>query len=249
MALVVDQLQLWTIGFKWAGLDPNRTWRQIPATVGDNFTTLLYAILNGELECSTLALEKYYGDDPEIAKCHIGYWTEDVNAGVNGKSYSGELLKHAVIERWALQDWCERRTIPLPEFWFPPGCTGCRSPEQDELIPTEWAELAPDHQRTSSHETVEPALPDLSGTGEHSHKQLHPAQLAKIVCKQIATVIWKKSPTMTIADMCRDQRIQELGGGEYYSEELVRSWVKEAAPEQVSAEAGRPTKKNSTEDD
>lgn len=131
MPLVVDQLQLWTIGFKWAGMDPSRLWGRIPGPVRDNFSTLLEAILLGQLECLTLAQEKYAGDDPEIAKCHIRYWTENVYAGMFGKSYNRELLKHAVIERWAFQEWCERRTIPLPEFWFPPEWTDYRWPEQD----------------------------------------------------------------------------------------------------------------------
>jgi len=57
MLLVVDQLQLWTIGFKWAGLDPSRSWLRIPTPVRDNFSTLLEAILQQHLDCLTLAPE------------------------------------------------------------------------------------------------------------------------------------------------------------------------------------------------
>ncbi|OIQ77923.1 hypothetical protein GALL_403820 [mine drainage metagenome] len=131
MPLVVDQLQLWTVGFKWAGLNPNRLWLRIPTPVRDNFSTLLEAILKGELECLTLNLEKYHGDDPDIAKCHIRFWIEDVYACIFGRACNRKLLKHAVIERYAFQDWCERRTVPLPEFWFPPGWTDYRWPEDD----------------------------------------------------------------------------------------------------------------------
>lgn len=233
MPLVVDQLQLWVLGFKWAGVDPSRPWVRIPAPVRDNFSTLLEAILVGQLECLTLAQEKYTGDDSEIAKHHLRYWIADINGGALGQSYSRELLKHAVIERWAFQDWCQRRTIPLPEFWFPPGWTDYRWPEQDlEPIPSD---------------PVQVDAPDGCGDQTASDKQLRPAQMAKIVCKQIATVIWKKSPDMTITDMSRDQRIQELGGGQYYSEEVVRRWVKEVAPPEVSAKVGRPKAKNPTE--
>lgn len=41
MSIVVDQLQLWTIGFRWAGLDPDRVWFRLPIQVSDNFATLL----------------------------------------------------------------------------------------------------------------------------------------------------------------------------------------------------------------
>lgn len=113
MPLVVDHLQLWTIGFKWAGLDPNRVRFFIPGTVRDNFSTLLEAVHSEHLDCLTLASEKYSGDDPELAKCYIRYWLDDVIAGVRGSYYSRRLLKWAIVERGAFQDWCERRTISV----------------------------------------------------------------------------------------------------------------------------------------
>ena len=247
MPLVVDQLQLWTIGFKWAGLDPHRPWLRIPTPVRDNFSTLLEAILEGRLHCLTLALEKYSGDDSEIAECHIRYWLDDVYAGMFDQSYNRKLLKHAVIEREAFQDWCERCTIPLPEFWFPPGWTEYRWPSEDfEPIPKE--------------PLASPAEPTLEPTSElEPHVQaeptelvkpkLKPVQLATIVSQEIAKVIWKEEPDKTIAAMVKDDRIQKYGSGQYYSEEVVRRWVKAVAPDDVSAKRGRPKKTNPTEDE
>ena len=255
MPLVVDQLQIWTIGFKWAGLDPNRLWFRIPTPVRDNFSTLLEAILSDHLESLSLASEKYSGDDPEVARYYIRYWLDDVNAGIQGLRFDRKLLKHAVIDRGALQDWCERRTIPLPEFWFPPGWTEYRWPSEDlEPIPSEplatTAEptLEPNSERDAadtapleSHVQAEPTVPVKA--------KLRSVQLATIVSQEIAKVIWKEEPDKTIAAMVKDDRIQKYGSGQYYSEEVVRRWVKAVAPDDVSAKRGRPKKANPTEDD
>lgn len=252
MPLVVDQLLLWTIGFKWAGLDPDRPWLRIPTPVRDNFSTLLEAILQEHLDCLTLASEKYAGDDPAIAKYYIRYWIDDVYAGVHGQRYNRKLLKHVVIERGAFQDWCERRSIPLPEFWFPPGWTEYRWPEQDfDPIPSESVAGAPEPgpKVILSTESSELTSPSPTEVEHSSSSELRPVQLAKIVCKQIATVIWKEDPAKTIADMSKDERILKFGGGQYYSEEVVKRWVKEVAPAEVSARKGRPRKKNPTEDE
>lgn len=252
MPLAVDQLPLWTIGFKWAGLDPNRLWFRIPTHVRDNFSTLLEAILSGHFECLSLASEKYGGDDPEVSKYYIRHWLDDVHAGINGQYFSRKLLKHAVIDRSAFQDWCERRSIPLPEFWFPPGWTEYRWPEEDfEPVPSGPVDavtaLGP--KVDASAESSELTPPSLTVGEQSLTKELKPVQLAKIVCTQIARVIWKDEPSKTIADMSKDERILKFGGGQYYSEEVVRRWVKEAAPSAVSAKRGRPKKANPTEDE
>jgi len=241
MPLVVDQLQLWVIGFKWAGLDPYLPWLRIPASVRDNFSTLLEAVLSEHLDCMTLASEKYTGDDPEFAKCYIRYWLDDVNAAINGAHYNRKLLKWAVIDRGAFQDWCERRTIPLPEFWFPPGWTDYRWPEFD---PRSAAAVEADQATTASAVAASEAPSPL----EPPPKELRDNQIARIASQQIARVIWKEEPDRTIAAMCKDERVLRYGGAQYFAEEVVRRWVKEVAPMEVSAKRGRPKKKIPTED-
>lgn len=251
MPLVVDQLRLWTIGFKWAGLDPNRVWLQIPTPVRDNFSTLLEAILSDQLECLSLSSQKYHGEDPLAAKFHIRYWIDDVYAGVHGSNYNRKLLKWATIERWAFQEWCERRTIPLPEFWFPPRWTEYRWPEYDE--PTSEPVSVVDAPTLVQGESVvvEPVAEPLvtSSTLEPPPKELRDNQIARVASQQIARVIWKDEPDKTIADMCKDERVLKYGGAQYFVEPVVRRWIKEVAPSDVSAKRGRPKKKNSTEDE
>lgn len=243
MALVVDQLTLWTIGFKWAGLDVRRNWLRLPEKVCDNFSTLLEAILSEHLECLTLASEKYTGEDPEVAKCYIRYWLDDVYAGINGSNYSRKLLKWAVVDRSSFQDWCDRRTIPLPEFWFPPGWTDYRWPEYD---PRGAAEEGP---------ATAAAIPDAAqldapaGPGGTPPKELRDNQIARIASQRIASVIWKDHPDLTIAAMCKEDLVLKYGGAQYYAEEVVRRWIKEVAPSEVSAKRGRPKKKSPTQEE
>lgn len=244
MPLVVDQLQLWIIGVKWAGLDPSRLWLRIPTPVRDNFSTMLEAILKGELECLSLALEKYHGDDPEIAKCHIRYWTEDVYAGVYGRAYNRKLLKHAVIDRWAFQDWCERCSIPLPEFWFPLGWTEYRWPEDD---PPKTDAIVPAFTDSMGSALGEPP-PELAEVEERVKKERAVTRF-RIASQVIAEVIWKRRPETTIAAMVQHDLIQNYGGAKHYGDDAVRRWVKEVAPPDVSAKRGRPKKTNRTEDE
>jgi hypothetical protein len=249
MPLVVDQLQLWTIGFKWAGRDPDRPWLRIPPDVRDNFSTLLEAILSEHLECMTLASEKYTGDDPEVAKCYIRYWLDDVNAAINGAHYNRKLLKWAVVDRGAFQDWCERRSIPLPEFWFPPGWTDYRWPEYDqpELAP---AVAAPDpilNEAAGIEQASEASPAPLSA--ELPPKELRDNQIARIASQHIARVIWKDEPDKTIAAMCKDERVLRYGGAQYYAEPVVRRWIKVVAPRRSQRQKGTPKKKSSTKDE
>lgn len=243
MPLVVDQLQLWTIGFKWAGLDPNRLWLRIPTPVRDNFSTLLEAILSEHLDCLTLSSKKYTGDDRLSAMAHIRYWMDDVYAGMGGERYNRKLLKWAILERSSFQDWCERRTIPLPEFWFPPGWTDYRWPEYDPRSATPGSESFDTPQADDTNSGTEHAfeVPPTPIPAEPPPKELRD--------NQIARVIWKEEPEKTIADMCKDERILKYGGATYFDNVTVRRWIKVVAPAEVSAKRGRPKKKNPTEDE
>lgn len=51
----------------------------------------------------------------------IRHHIDDIYACINGNLFKRKLLRLAVIERWAIQQCCIARGIPMPEFWFPPG--------------------------------------------------------------------------------------------------------------------------------
>lgn len=241
MPVVVDQLSLWTIGFKWAGLDPNRFWIRIPSSARDYFSTLLEAILSQHLDCTTLSSEKYAGDDKLIAMAHIRYWLDDVYAGIGGHYYNRKLLKWATVDRSSFQDWCERRSIPLPEFWFPAGWTEYRWQEDDNPKPS------PEIPLTSEELATAPLKPPSLARGEEYPTKLRDVARFRIASQVIAEAIWRQKPEMTIAAMVQNELIQNYGGAKHYGEESVRRWLKEVAPAEVSAKRGRPRKQNPTE--
>lgn len=222
MSLVNAELSLWEIAFRWAGHDPAQFWFRLPLTVRDNFRTLMDAVLHGHLDSESLSLDKYYGDDRKEASLHIHYWLDDVYACIWGKKCNRNLFKHASIDRQAFLEWCERRGVPLPEFWFPKG----------------WA--------------VEYKWPDEdaeAGTPGPDSTELKPSQKARIASQQIASAIWKDDPTRTIASICKDELVLKYGGGAHFVEDTVRSWVKAVAPPEVSQKRGRPSKKNPAGDE
>lgn len=246
MPLVVDHLQLWTVGFKWAGLDPDRLWVRIPPDVKDLFSTMLEAILSDHLGCMTLAPEKWDGKDPELAPFYVRYWLDDIHAAIGRQRYKRKLLRHAVLDRHDFREWCERCSISLPEFWFPSGWTDYRYPEEDEV-----SEQAPRQNvdpdplaaaLASSAPTVDGSPPAAQG------QDLRPSQKARIACQVIATNIWRFEPDRTIASVCKDERLK-LGDAGYFEEVTVRRWVQEVAPAPVSARRGRPKKKTPPGDD
>ncbi len=251
--LVVDQLSVWTIGFKWSDHDAGRVWLRVPPAVRDIFSTLLEAILKDHLACLTLDQMKWDGKDLDEAPFYIRHWLDDINAAIRGERYSRKLLRHALIERFEFQDWCERCSIPLPEFWFPAGWKEYRWPiEGDEDdgggIDSKHLLEAPGVAVLTGSAVQQPEAKVAVSEVAAREPQPRPNQKARWACEAIATEIWKDEPEKTIADMCRDDRILKLGGARWYDAETVRRWIQKAAPAEVSAKRGRPRKKNPSEE-
>jgi hypothetical protein len=246
--LVVDHLQLWTVGFRLAGLDPHRLWWRLPATAKDWFSTLLDAILSDHLNCITLNMQKWDGTDRELAPFYIRYWLDEINLGIHRQQFSRKLLKHAVIDRLDFKDWCERRSIPLPEFWFPPGWTEYRYPGEDQggdgapgSAPVDGAVPAADAQRVEASATADSPMTEPPLSGGEIVNRVRPSQKARIACQVIAASIWRMEPDRTIASMCKDERLK-LGDAAFYDEVTVKRWIQQVAPPHVSARRGRPKK-------
>lgn len=120
MPLIVDDLSVWDIGFRWAGHDPDRLWLRLPLPVKDNFRLLIDAVLKGELDCITITLEKRHFE-PDEKEFSAYYWLDDIYACIHGRHYNRKLLRWAHVERSDFNLWCERMNVPLPDFWFPSG--------------------------------------------------------------------------------------------------------------------------------
>ncbi|TLN00322.1 hypothetical protein FDZ73_19790 [bacterium] len=252
MALDADELSVWEIAFRWADRDPDELWFRIPLLVRDNLRVLMGAILNGEIICSTLCLDKrpsgLQADPAYYIRTHI----DDVYACIHGVGFKRNLLRWATLDRQDFLVWCSCRGIAPPEFWFPPGWKHAYE-HPDGLLPG----LVVRHNEPESDGTLvhfsydwpEGPEPDTEEQGdgmdanESGSASLRRNQIATIACQQIAKAIWSKDPTRRIADVIRDELIQEYGGAKYFNEATVREWIKTSAPPDVRANRGRPRKK------
>lgn len=279
MALLSDSLTVWEIGFRWAGLDDKQWWLRIPVPVRDHFSNLMDAILKAELACISITLEKPSAGHPIDPEISVYTYLDDIYACIWGKRFNRKLLKWASIDRVDFHQWCERRGIPLPGFWFPPGW------KLDYEMPEE--ELLPGHGYLKRHQLeaerlqegdgldlASPTAVESEATGTQSVEQkdalgnianetirpegnakgesggkLRANQRIRIACEQIAMEIWRKEPDRTIASMVMDERVQDLGGGRHYVPETVREWISKVAPAHVRQKRGRPRKENGGEDD
>jgi len=263
MSLIADELTVWDISFRWAGYDPSQFWFRLPLVVKDNSRLLMHAILHGEIICETLTLAKRPSASKADPKFYIRTYIDDVHACIHGKRYNRKLLKWAALNRMDFHEWCERRGIPFPEFWFPPGWKlDFEMPELGTLAmwathiePKNEGEYAicydhPDFvsdrenrdKQESSVGTESESEVSSSSETPRNEKTLRINQQIRIACQQIAGEIWRNEPNRTIASIVQDELIQKYGGAAYYEDDTVREWIKEIAPAEVKNRRGRPRK-------
>jgi len=137
MAILSDSLTVWEIAFRWSGLNPRDLWLRIPLPVQDHFRNLMDAILSAELPCESITLEKRHFE-PHEKEFSVYFWIDDIYQCMWGHKFNRKLLRHASIGRYDFMLWCERRGIPLPEFWFPPGWNLEYELPENETRPGHW---------------------------------------------------------------------------------------------------------------
>lgn len=269
MPLIANELTVWDISFRWAGYDPDQFWFRLPLVVKDNSRLLMHAILHGEIICETMTLAKRPPDSKADPRFYIRTYIDDVYACIHGKRYNRKLLKWASLNRMGFHEWCERRSIPLPEFWFPPGWKlDFEMPELGTYAL--WAtHMEPEKEGGfhvnynhpgESEEIIEAQQDEISMVNYddnillkdtvpslENEKTLRTNQRIKIACQQVVIAIWKDDPNRTIASVVVDELIQKYGGAAPYNEDTVREWIKEVAPLEVSKRRGRPRKNRNKE--
>jgi len=260
MALLNDSLTVWEIAFRWENLDPRRIWLRIPLAVQDHFRNLADAILTGDIACETITLEKREFS-PEEKDFSVYHWIDDIYTCIAGHAFNRKFLRHALIGRSDLQLWCERRSIPLPQFWFPAGWNLEYEYPEGEIKPgyyfirkdwsaEDWktweAERDINEPADSGEEENAVSENDTLTPSKQAAAKLRPSQETAIACQQIAKAIWKKDPTRTIASVVKDPLLQEYGGAAHFQDETVREWVKQVAPPHVR-KPGRPRKNGDAE--
>lgn len=224
MPLISDHLTVWEIAFRWAGYDPDRTWWRIPLAVRDNLRTLSEAIAGDEITCLNLFDRHEVGDRdiPQMFTLESHY--DAMRDCIAGTRYERKFLKFAFVERWAFLVWCQRRNIPLPEFWFPSGW----------LLDYQWPEAEDNPQPVNAGESI-----------EEQRQHIDARHRAKMACQQIASALWAKEPTLTIKEVANRREVQELGGGAGYEIETVQEWISPLDPRDPTKKRGRKRKNNS----
>ena len=119
MPLLDDNLSLWNISFRWAGLDPDALKYRfyIPAAVKDNVRLLMQAIITNVLWCKSLRPDPLLGPDSDNDRIKADKFYDCFV----GNKYHQDFLKSHTIYRSDFAHWCNRLGIPFPEFWFPAG--------------------------------------------------------------------------------------------------------------------------------
>jgi hypothetical protein len=246
LALLSDTLSIWDIAFRWAGLDPDKFWFQLPLPVRDNFRVLMQAILEGEILCETLTLAKLPSDSKADPNYYIRTHIDDVYNCIWGKKYNRKLFKWAVIERYSLKEWCEIRAIPLPEFWFPPGWKDDFEMPEGSTMALRARHQEPGENGYFSIRYERPFVDDDASNSkdleEVPTRKVRDNQRIKLCCQQMAAVIWKEQPDCSIASMVKDERIQKYGGAAHYEDDTVYRWLKPIAPQSARRKPGRPPK-------
>ncbi|NTV09151.1 MAG: hypothetical protein HGA47_00040 [Zoogloea sp.] len=182
---------------------------------------MMDAILNDHLVSLTISTEKweYHQDQPKtmFIRTYLKKW----HAAIAGGQYDRRLLKFALIGRDDFRTWCDRWSIPLPEFWFPSGWK----------LDYEW----PSEDLGEHHEVFrEPS--------EASAENVRDSTRRRFACQQIAIRLWEENPQTTIADMIRHELIREYGGAKYYENDTVRTWLSAVATDSIRGRRGRPRK-------
>lgn len=253
MPTLSRSLSVWDIAHRWAGYDPDTFRLRLPLVVKDYARLLFDEILEGRLFCETLIQVKRPSHSKADPRYYIRSHLDDINMCIWGKRYKRSLMKWAEIPRDEFEEWCERYSIPLPEFWFPPGWNrsyespwhGPRALWVYHIEPVEPGGVSfgfdvpkPDEAEPTD-ETPAPADPE----------NLRHNQKTKLLVQHMATQLWKEHPDRTIAEMAQDKDLLSYCDAGRYTTGAMRKWLRPVAPHHIKNRRGRPRKKPDTDSD
>lgn len=253
MPTLSNSLSVWDIAHRWAGYDPDTFRLRLPLLVKDYARLLFNEILEGNLFCETLIQVKRPSNSKADPHYYIRSHLDDINMCIWGKRYKRSLLRWAEVPRHEFEDWCGRYSIPLPEFWFPPGWN--RSYDSPWHGPRAlWVyHIEPPESGGVSYGFDIPKLDDGEPPTEDAPpvdpESLRPNQKAKFMVQHMATQLWKEHPRRTIAEMAKDKDLLTYCSAAHYTTGAVRKWLSEVAPVNIKGKPGRPRKNPDTDSD
>lgn len=216
MPLLDDSLTIWKISFRWAGLDPDSIKYRfyIPHTVKDNMRLILNAVLTTSLYSNSLKQKALFKHATFIDQDNL----TKLNNIISDWKYNREFLQTHSIYRSDFAHWCNRQSIPFPEFWFP------KDWAIHELSQKDWAleenpELSNNIYAANKPKEIQNSTPSLNLEKDY----WQPAIIA-------AKIIWSQDKTLSIADVIRKIKAMPDLKASFLTESAIRKHVKHLSP-------------------
>lgn len=229
MPLTDDNLSIWEISFRWAGLNPDALKYRfyIPTAAKDNVRLLTQAIITNVLWCKSLKPDPLLGPDSDIERDKANKFYDCFV----GNKYDHDFLKSHTIYRSDFAHWCNRLGIPFPEFWFPAGWVVHELNGKDWLAETDTRKS----ENTVSVINSEP-IQKLSGKRVDTDEEVwKPARVA-------AQTIWSQNKSLTIMDVVKQIKVTPVLTASSFSESAIRKHIADLSP--TPGKPGRkPSKK------
>jgi hypothetical protein len=154
--------------------------------------------------------------------------TKDFPQCFKNRIFERQTLERVHINKNSVCELCEILKLPLPSFWF---TEVERQEHQDKLT-------------GNSSEDAKDAFPGRVKQDQVDKfwSKLADKQKHRVLCREIAQELWKESPDLSIAEICKHDAIRRFGGGRYYTKpDTLRDWVKDLDPRpEASKKGGRP---------
>jgi len=204
--------------------------------------------------------ELYYDYMDELVKRHndlIERYDEIIEAQKFDKKY----LSNIRIDRQGLVEWCLKTKIPLPGFWIGPESEEMYRHEFEEevLVSERVSEVERDGVEVSDEkydeiiesvrsEDIDIDRPRSPRSGKMTRPEiddfwgaLMDQQKTRLICRELASALWKHHPDMTIAEIEKHDLISKYAGGLAYSgRATIRNWIKDLDPRPLEQKIGRP---------
>lgn len=154
--------------------------------------------------------------------------TQDFPECFQNRIYNRQTLDSVHINKGGIRELCETLKVPLPAFWF-------TEEEQNEHL----AKLEGERDDNGPEEFSGRIKQDQI---DRFWSKLADKQKHRVLCREIAQALWKESPQLSIADICKHEAIRRFGGGRYYAKpDTLRDWIKDLDPRpEESKKGGRP---------
>ena len=182
------------------------------------------------------------------------------NILIGSAPYSKKYLDKINTDKTDFAEWTLRKRLPFPNFWF----------HDDEientLLELELKVLVDDEctrlerrgicplRNSIAQETTPNHSPDITTEQTPTKYKkdeidvfwgtLNNQQRARILCREIATILWKNDPNLGIEDIKKNEVFLKYGGARYFSSKnTTRDWIKDLDPRPPSERVGRPRNK------